>query len=154
MHAQRHVVRRPDGRWEVRERADAPALSRHTRRRQAVDRAEDLLRLHGGGELLIHDHDGRVSRRMAVPSANDPVPAAPRLPPARAVERKATPTSSSAGTDVLPLDREPIAAYRRARVRNPGGGADAIDDAGVPASRDVGVGAFPRHAGNGKASAE
>jgi len=77
MHRQRHVVRRSDGVWEVRERVDSPALSRHANRRQAVDRAQEILRISGGGDLMVHDQDGHVSSRATVPTGHEPVTAPP-----------------------------------------------------------------------------
>lgn len=74
MDAQRHVVRRSDGGWEVRERADSPALSRHARRRQAVDRAREILSLSGGGELVVHAEGGEVTARIAIASGHEPAP--------------------------------------------------------------------------------
>jgi hypothetical protein len=83
MHRQRHVVRRSDGAWEVRERVDSPALSCHANRRQAVGRAQEILRISGGGDLMVHDQDGYVRGRATIPSGYDPGTAPP--PEARPV---------------------------------------------------------------------
>jgi hypothetical protein len=78
---QRHVVPRPDGRWDVIARPGGTAArdvtprgraaSRHATREQACDRAREMLRLAGGGELVIYEADGQVCLRHAIGSGHE-----------------------------------------------------------------------------------
>ncbi len=70
----RHVTPDPDGGWNV----TAPGATRrsaHTdTQAQAVDRARDIVRNAGGGEVVIHGRDGRVRDSDTVFPGNDPNP--------------------------------------------------------------------------------
>ena len=96
MHEQRHVVPRPDGGWEVIARTGGTAardvtprgraVSRHATREQACDRAREMLRLAGGGELVIYEANGQVCARHTIGSGHElqpdsPEPASDARPP-------------------------------------------------------------------------
>lgn len=71
--SQRHVV--PDGdQWKVvaphAQRASAILATQD----QAVDRAREILRGDGGGELIVHGRGGEIRKRDTVPPAKDPFP--------------------------------------------------------------------------------
>lgn len=65
-----HVIAKSDGRWSVK-RAGAERVSgNYSSKRTAVVTAKKMV--SGGGELIIHEKDGRVSRRDSY--VNDPFP--------------------------------------------------------------------------------
>lgn len=71
---QRIVQACPEGGWEV-VMPGAERASVHTEtRQQAIDRARQILRNLGGGELLIRGEDGRFQDSDTVPPGNDPNP--------------------------------------------------------------------------------
>lgn len=70
----RTVSRRPDGQWEnKRNDADRPSTV-HPTQNDAVDRARQMLRNQGGGELSIKGLDGRIRQKNTIPPGNDPFP--------------------------------------------------------------------------------
>lgn len=70
----RHVVRNPDGGWDVK----APGASRASAHREtqaaAEQRAKEIVRNLGGGEVRIHGRDGRIRDSDTVAPGNDPNP--------------------------------------------------------------------------------
>lgn len=70
----RHVVPSENGGWDVR----APGASRSSNhldtQAEAIDRARDIVRNAGGGEVVIHGRDGRVRDSDTVAPGNDPNP--------------------------------------------------------------------------------
>jgi len=71
----RHVVpsKTGDG-WDVR-KPGASRASAHTRTQaEAQDRARDIVRNAGGGEVRTHGRDGRIRDSDTVPPGNDPNP--------------------------------------------------------------------------------
>lgn len=70
---QRHVVTHGDD-WAVKApNADRPSAVLPTQQ-DAIDRARDILRNDGGGELIIHGVDGSIRKTDTVPPGNDPFP--------------------------------------------------------------------------------
>jgi hypothetical protein len=71
---ERHVVRNPEGGWDIR----APGAQRssgHTgTQADAIDRAREIVANSGGGEVVIHGRDGRIRDTDTVPPCNDPNP--------------------------------------------------------------------------------
>jgi hypothetical protein len=71
---ERHVVPNSGGGWDVH----APGSSRssgHTEtQEEAIDRAREIVRNTGGGEIVIHGRDGRIRDSDTVPPGNDPNP--------------------------------------------------------------------------------
>jgi Uncharacterized protein conserved in bacteria (DUF2188) len=56
----RYVQRRPDGDWEVVKEKHQRASSVQPTQRQAIDRAREIIRSEGGGELVIKDRQGEI----------------------------------------------------------------------------------------------
>lgn len=70
---QRHVVR--DGnQWKVVAPHAKRASAILPTQERAVDRARQILRGGGGGELLVHSRGGQIRKRDTVPPAHDPFP--------------------------------------------------------------------------------
>lgn len=70
----RHVVRNPDGGWDVRkEHADRASAHADTQQ-AAVDRAREIVHNAGGGEVVIHDRKGQIRDKDTIAPGNDPNP--------------------------------------------------------------------------------
>jgi len=71
---ERHVVRNPDGGWDVK----APGADRSSAHKDtqadAIDRAREIVGNSGGGEVVIHGRDGRIRDSDTVPPGHDPFP--------------------------------------------------------------------------------
>ena len=70
----RHVVPNPDGGWDVKKPGANRASTHHDTQTDAIDRARDMVRNDGGGEVVIHRPDGRIRDKDTIPSGNDPNP--------------------------------------------------------------------------------
>jgi hypothetical protein len=69
----RTVGPHPDG-WQVKA-SDAERASVVTRTKaEALNRAREILRNSGGGELTIQDREGRIIDSDTVAPGNDPMP--------------------------------------------------------------------------------
>lgn len=68
----RVVQQRPDGRHEVR----APGASRASAvtgtQAEGIDRARDILKNDGGGELQVRGRDGMIRKQDTIAPGNDP----------------------------------------------------------------------------------
>jgi hypothetical protein len=71
---ERHVVPNEKGGWDVKSPGASRASAHLEAQEQAVDRARQILRKEGGGELIVHDRDGRIRDKQTVPSGRDPHP--------------------------------------------------------------------------------
>ena len=71
---ERHVVRNPDGGWDVKKPGASRASSHHETQAEAEIRAKDILSNDGGGEAVIHGRDGKIRDSDTVPPGNDPFP--------------------------------------------------------------------------------
>ncbi len=71
---ERHVTPNSDGGWDVQKPDASRASSHHRTQAQAIDRARDIARNVGGGEVVIHDRAGRVRDSDTVAPGNDPFP--------------------------------------------------------------------------------
>jgi hypothetical protein len=71
---ERHVVPSQKGGWDVVAPFASRASAHRERQEDAIDRAREILRNDGGGELVIHDREGRVREKDTVGPANDPHP--------------------------------------------------------------------------------
>ena len=67
----RHVVPHRDG-WAVLKPDADRASSIHSRQADAVDRAREILRNDGGGELITHGKDGRMREADTIHPGGDP----------------------------------------------------------------------------------
>jgi uncharacterized protein YdaT len=70
----RHVVPTSDGRWAVRPEGADRASGIFDTQHEAVDRARQIERNTGGGEVVIHGQDGRIRDSDTVAPGNDPFP--------------------------------------------------------------------------------
>ncbi|WP_324278163.1 DUF2188 domain-containing protein [Blastococcus brunescens] len=60
--------------WDVT-RPDAARRSAHAEtQQQAIDRARDIVRNAGGGEVVIHNQQGQIRDKDTIPPGNDPNP--------------------------------------------------------------------------------
>ena len=70
----RHVVRNPDGGWDVKKPGGA-RVSAHLPTQQAADaRAAEILHNVGGGERTTHGVNGRFRSKDTIAPGNDPMP--------------------------------------------------------------------------------
>lgn len=74
MSERRHVVPNPQGGWDVRAPGADRASSHHQRQDQAEQRAKEIVRNQGGGEVVIHDRHGRIRDSDTVAPGRDPFP--------------------------------------------------------------------------------
>lgn len=70
----RHVVPNPEGGWDVTKPDASRASSHSDTQAEAVDRAREIVRNAGGGEVVTHGRDGRIRDSDTVPPGNDPFP--------------------------------------------------------------------------------
>jgi DNA-binding transcriptional regulator YiaG len=66
----RHVVPSVGGGWDVVKPGSGRASSHHHTQAEAIDRAREIVRNAGGGELRIHGRDGRVRESDSVQPAS------------------------------------------------------------------------------------
>ncbi|MCV7221544.1 DUF2188 domain-containing protein [Mycolicibacterium elephantis] len=71
---QRNVVPNPEGGWDVTKPDASRASAHYDRQSDAIDRARQILQNDGGGELRIHDRQGRIRDSDTIPPGNDPNP--------------------------------------------------------------------------------
>lgn len=71
---ERHVVRDPDGGWNVVKPNSDRASAHADTQDAAVDRARTIVGNSGGGEVVIHRPDGRIRDSDTVAPGNDPNP--------------------------------------------------------------------------------
>lgn len=64
---EKHVLPDPDGEgWIVRSAGAVRASSHHHTQHAAIERARAVLRKAGGGELVVHNAEGRIRDRETV----------------------------------------------------------------------------------------
>lgn len=71
---ERHVTRRPDGRREASRPNSERASAIANTQAKTIDRAREILRNDGGGEIVIHGRDGKIRDSDTVAPGNDPNP--------------------------------------------------------------------------------
>jgi Uncharacterized protein conserved in bacteria (DUF2188) len=71
---ERHVVPNEGGGWDILAPGASQASAHLERQDQAVQRARQILRNEGGGELVVHDRQGKVREKNTVRPARDPHP--------------------------------------------------------------------------------
>jgi hypothetical protein len=70
----RHVVRNPDGGWDVK-KPGATRSSAHLPTQRAADtRAAEIVNNVGGGERITHGVDGRIRSKDTIAPGKDPMP--------------------------------------------------------------------------------
>lgn len=70
----RDVVPNPDGGWDVKAPGASRASAHKGTQAEAVDRAREIVRNRGGGEVRIHGRDGQIRDSDTIPPGNDPFP--------------------------------------------------------------------------------
>jgi hypothetical protein len=70
----RHVVSSPRGGWNVVAPGSELASSHHDTQQAAINRAREIVRNAGGGEIVVHDGKGLIRDSDTVPPGNDPFP--------------------------------------------------------------------------------
>ena len=73
-YSDRHVVPNPDGGWDVVKPGAERSSSHQPTQSDAIDRAREIVRNAGGGEVVIHRPDGRIRDSDTVAPGNDPNP--------------------------------------------------------------------------------
>lgn len=68
----RTVQKRPDGQFEVKKDGARRASAVTPTQSAGIDRARDILRNAGGGELKVRGLDGTIRKQDTVPKGNDP----------------------------------------------------------------------------------
>ena len=71
---ERHVVRNPQGGWDVKKPNAERVSSHHDRQGDAERRAKEILRNDGGGEAITHGRNGEIRSSDTIPPARDPFP--------------------------------------------------------------------------------
>lgn len=69
----RHVVSDGDG-WAVRKPGGSRASAKADTQAEAINRAREIVRNAGGGEVKIHGRDGKIRDSDTVAPGNDPNP--------------------------------------------------------------------------------
>ena len=70
----RHVVPAREGGWDVVAPGSQRASSHHNMQQAAIDRAREIIRNEGGGEIVIHDRRGLVRDSDTVAPGRAPYP--------------------------------------------------------------------------------
>ena len=71
---ERHVVPNSAGGWDVVRPGSDRASAHLETQSQAIDRAREIVRGSGGGEVVIHGQDGRIRDSDTIPPGSDPNP--------------------------------------------------------------------------------
>lgn len=71
---ERHIVPSRVGGWDVVKPHAERSSGHFDRQDDAVDRARDIVRNSGGGEVVIHRPDGSIRDSDTVAPGNDPNP--------------------------------------------------------------------------------
>ena len=67
----RHVVRNPKGGWDVKKPGSSKASHHAETQKEAIDRAREIVKNSGGGEVRIHRADGRIRDSDTIAPGND-----------------------------------------------------------------------------------
>jgi len=70
----RQFVQPTEGGWETKAAGAKRASSKHTLKSKAKERARQIVRNAGGGEVVIKGTDGRIQDSDTLPAGNDPFP--------------------------------------------------------------------------------
>ncbi|MGB0972134.1 MAG: DUF2188 domain-containing protein [Mycobacterium sp.] len=70
----RHVVQNPNGGWDVKKPGASRASAHADTQREATQRAGDIVRNSGGGEVRIHGRNGQIRDSNTIAPGNDPYP--------------------------------------------------------------------------------
>lgn len=71
---ERHVVRNPEGGWDVRAPGASRASAHLGTQADAIDRAREIVGNSGGGEVVIHRPNGLIRDSDTIAPGHDPHP--------------------------------------------------------------------------------
>jgi hypothetical protein len=112
----RHVVPNPDGGWDVKAENAKRASSHHETQAEAIERAREIIRNKGGGELSVHGEDGQVRQKDTV-DAEAPATAS----------TASTASTAGAGAVNLPSGARTTAGAGSGSVSKAGGPTPVVD---------------------------
>lgn len=70
----RLVYRREDGKWANEKNDSEKASSVHNTQKDAIEKARQMLKNQGGGELTIKGTDGKIREKDTIPPGKDSYP--------------------------------------------------------------------------------
>ena len=70
---ERHVVPNPKGGWDIKKPNATRVSFHHETQAEAEARAKEIL-ARSGGEVVIHDKEGKIRDSDTVPPGRDPFP--------------------------------------------------------------------------------
>ena len=70
----RFVVTRGDDGWAVMPPNAERASSVHRTQEKAMDAARELIKRHGGGEMVVQKKKGPIGKKNTIAPGNDPFP--------------------------------------------------------------------------------
>jgi hypothetical protein len=70
----RHVVPNPEGGWDVKKPGSIRSSGHAKTQEEALNRAREIVKNQGGGEVRIHGRDGRIRDSDTIAPGNDPNP--------------------------------------------------------------------------------
>ena len=71
---ERHVVKNPNGGWDVKAPHAGRASSHHDTQAQAQSAASSILKNQGGGEVVVHRPNGQIRNSNTIAPGNNPCP--------------------------------------------------------------------------------
>jgi hypothetical protein len=66
----RHINPNPNGGWDVHRPGGMRSSGHFGTQREAIDRAREIIRNNGGGEVTIHGRDGKIRDSDSVSPGN------------------------------------------------------------------------------------
>lgn len=70
----RHVVPDGNGGWDVKKPGADRSSGNFPTQKEGQDRAREIVKNLGGGEVVTHGRDGKIRDSDTVPPGNDPFP--------------------------------------------------------------------------------
>lgn len=70
----RHVVPHEGGGWDIKKPGSDRAVRHFDTQKEAIDKGRQILKNDGGGELNIHDQQGKIRAKDTIAPGNDPYP--------------------------------------------------------------------------------
>lgn len=70
----RHVVPGKDGGWDIKAPGAQRSSGHADTQKQAQDRAREIVRNAGGGEVVTHGRDGKIRDSDTIRPGSDPYP--------------------------------------------------------------------------------
>ncbi len=67
-----HVIAKSDGQWSVKRTGADRVTGKFSTQKEAEQEARNIIKRSGGGEIIVHKKDGRVSTRVTLSSNQNP----------------------------------------------------------------------------------